>query len=342
MHAGSRSIAVRQATNRWLHRLLNALLALLLAWEVLAIGYFPLLPAPARWPVAAGVGLFCIWGLWRSRQRWPRWVVGALFAASWLAWASVQPSLERDWRPEVAVMPRIAVDGDRIHISGYRNFAYRSASDFTPRHEERTVRLSQLRSVDFLLSYWQQGPVAHTFASFNFDDAAPVSISIETRPEIGEGFDPLASLFKHFELIYVVGDERDLVRVRTNYRREDVFLYRTNLSRDAAQRLFLIYAERVNELAVRPEFYHLLSNSCTINIVRYANRIGRVGRLDIRHVLNGLSDRYLYRAGVVDTSLPFDTLRARSHINAAARAADQAADFSARIRHDLPQPRALR
>lgn len=342
MRARLDSMLLRPTATRWLRRLLNAALALLLAWEVLAIGYFPLLPAPARWPAAAAMGLFCVWGLWGTRQRWARWAVGALFAASWLAWAGIQPSLERNWRPEVAVMPRIAIDGDHIDISGYRHFDYRSVDDFTPRYEHRALRLSQLRSVDFLLSYWQQGPVAHTFASFNFADAPPVSISIETRPEVGEGFDPLGSLFKHFELIYLVGDERDLVRVRTNFRHEDVFLYRTNLSPEAARQLFLVYAERINALAVRPEFYHLLSNSCTINIVRYANRIGRVGTLDIRHVFNGLSDRYLYRAGVVDTSLPFDTLRARSHINAAAQAADGDADFSTRIRLGRPLPGAAR
>ncbi|MET1116343.1 MAG: DUF4105 domain-containing protein, partial [Comamonas sp.] len=234
--------------------------------------------------------------------------------------------------------PRIDVDGDRIRITGYRNFDYRSAEDFTPRYETRELRLSQLRSLDFFLSYWMPGPVGHTFVSFNFDDSPPVSISIETRPEVGEGFDPLASLFRHFELIYVVGDERDIVRVRSNYRHEDVYLYRTNLGQDAARRLFLVYAERIDELARRAEFYHLLSNNCTINILRYANRIGREGRLDIRHVLNGWSDRYLYRAGLIDTALPFDALRARAQINAAAQAADQAPDFSERIRMGRPVP----
>lgn len=317
---------------------LHGLAALVLAWEVLAIAHFPLLTHPARWTLAAAVAAFSVWGLWISPRRWPKAAVLALWFGCWLAWMSVQPSLSRDWRPEVAVMPRIEVDGDRIRITGYRNFDYRSAEDFTPRFETRELQLSQLRSLDFFLSYWMPGPVGHTFVSFNFDDAPPVSISIETRPEVGEGFDPLASLFRHFELIYVVGDERDLVRVRSNYRHEDVFLYRTNVSQDAARRLFLVYAERVNELARHAEFYHLLSNNCTINILRYANRIGREGRLDIRHVLNGWSDRYLYRAGIVDTALMFDALRARSQINAAAQAADQAPDFSARIRMGRPVP----
>src|SRR5262249_26188605 len=159
---------------------------------------------------------------------------------------------------------------------------------------------------------------------------------IETRPEVGESFDPLASLFKQFELIYVVGEERDLVRVRTKYRGEEVYLYRLNTSAENARRLFLIYLRRINELADRPEFYNLLSNNCTLNIVRYANAAGREGRFDIRHLLNGLIDSYLYHSGRVDTTLPFDELRRRSLIDEAAQAADDAPDFSQRIRASLP------
>jgi hypothetical protein len=143
-------------------------------------------------------------------------------------------------------------------------------------------------------------------------------------------------MFKQFELIYVVGDERDIVRVRTNYRRETVYLYRLNTSPADARRLLMVYLERINELADRPEFYHLLSNSCTINIIRYANAAGRQGQFDIRHLFNGLIDQYLYTSGRMDTSLPFDELRRRSLINAAAQAADDAADFSERIRASLP------
>jgi hypothetical protein len=137
-------------------------------------------------------------------------------------------------------------------------------------------------------------------------------------------------------LIYVVGDERDLVRVRTNFREETVYLYRLNASPDDARRLFMVYLKRINELADRPEFYHLLSNSCTINIIRYANAAGRRGRFDIRHLLNGLIDSYLYHSGRVDTTLPFDELRRRSQINEAAQAANDAPDFSERIRASLP------
>ena len=134
----------------------------------------------------------------------------------------------------------------------------------------------------------------------------------------------------------MVGEERDLVGVRTNHRGEPVYLYRLNTSADDARRLFMIYLTRINELADRPEFYHLLTNSCTINIVRYANAAGRAGRFDIRHLLNGLIDSYLYHSGRVDTTLPFDELRRRSLINEAARAAGDALDSPQRFRAPLP------
>ena len=128
-----------------------------------------------------------------------------------------------------------------MHLTGVRNFDYRTRNDFTVRYEERDVQLSHLIALDFYVSYFTEGPVGHTFVSFIFDNAPPLSISIETRPEVGEGFAPVASLFKQFELIYVVGDERDLVGVRTNHRGEPVYLYRLNTSADDARRLLLVY-----------------------------------------------------------------------------------------------------
>lgn len=309
---------------------------MLIAWATLAVYYSNLPWAGLRLGLAIAFSAFAIWGLWLSRQRHMPVAVIALFLGVIVWWISISPSHDRNWRPEVAVMPRAVVDGDRVRLTGVRNFDYRSRNDFTVQYEEREVQLSHLTALDFHVSYFMEGPVGHTYLSFIFDNAPPLSISIETRPEVGEGFAPIASMFKQFELIYVVGSERDLVGVRTNHRQEPSYLYRLNTSADDARRLLLIYLARINELADQPEFYHLLSNSCTINIVRYANAAGRAGRLDIRHVLNGLIDSYLYSSGRLDTTLPFDELRRRSLINEAARAADGAPDFSQRIRASLP------
>jgi hypothetical protein len=310
--------------------------AALIAWASLAIYYSNLPSAGLRLGLAGAFATFAVWAVWLSRQRRMSLVAIVLFLGVVAWWITIPPSHDRHWRPEVAVMPRAFIDGDHVRLTGVRNFDYRTRNDFTVRYEQRELQLSHLTGLDFYVSYFMPGPVGHTFLSFIFDNAPPLSISIETRPEVGESFAPVASLFKQFELIYVVGDEHDLVGVRANYRHEAVYLYRLNTSPDDARRLLLVYLARINELADHPEFYHLLTNSCTINIVRYANAAGRVGSLDVRHMLNGLVDSYLYYSGRIDTTLPFDELRRRSQINEVAQAADGAPDFSERIRASLP------
>ena len=309
------------------------------AWASLAIWFSPL-PEQA-WIRAATALLFAIgggWALFLSSGVRARIAYLVAFAAVAYAWSLVTPSDRRDWQEEVAVMPRAKVDGDVVTLTGVRNFDYRSRRDFTPRYETRTVRLSHLTGVDFYISFWMKGPIGHTFVSFTFDDAPPLAVSIETRPEKGQGYDPLASMFKQYELIYVVGEERDLVRVRTDYRDEDVFLYRIAVPPERARALFVEYLRRINELADHPEFYHLLSNSCTVNIVRYANASGRQGAWDYRHFLNGWIDRYFYGAGLIESAapMPFDELRARSDITQVAKAAGDVPDFPAKIRAGLP------
>ena len=244
-------------------------LLLLVAWATLAI-YYSNLPWPwLRTVMAIAFAAFAVWALlWSRPRRTYVFFAGFLAVVAW--WIAIPASHDRPWRPEVAVMPRAFIDGNKVRITNVRDFTYRSRNDFDVRYVEREIDLSHLTAVDFYVSYWAEGPVGHTFLSFIFDNAPPLSISIETRPEVGEGFDPIASLFKQFELVYVVGTERDVVGVRTNHRRETTYLYRLNASLAEERELLLVYLERINQLADKPEWYHLLSNSCTINIIRYA------------------------------------------------------------------------
>jgi hypothetical protein len=311
---------------------------LLIAWGSLVI-YYSNLPWPAgRLILALAFGLFAISALWVVRRPKWRWTFAGVFAVVVIWYASIPPSNDRLWRAEVERPPRAIIEGDRVRLLNYRNFHYRSRDDFDVRYEEREVDLSRLESMDLFISYWMVGPVAHTFLSFNFDDGSPpVCISIETRPEVGEGYDPVASMFKQFELVYVVGDERDLVRVRIDYRGEEVWLYRLRATPEAARALFRVYLERINSLADRPEWYHLLKDNCTINVIRYSRKVGGPHRrFELKHYLNGLIDAYLHRLGILNTRLTFPELRRRSHINDSARAAGDDEDFSARIRETRP------
>ncbi len=331
----------------WPLRLLRWLLAtagflcraILVLWTTLALHYSNL-PWPwLRTALAVAFAVLGVWSFFVSKSRSGFWIGATVVVAVMAWWAVIPPRQDRDWKPEVSVTPRAIIDGDRVKLTGVRNFDYRSTTDFTVRYEDREVLLSHLTSADFFISYWAPGPVAHTFISFTFDNAPPVCISIEARSEKGERYGALPSLFKQYELIYVIGDERDIVRVRTNYRKEQVYLYRTLARPEGVRRLFLSYLEKANQLADEPEFYHLLSNNCTINIDRHAYKDGRGSGFDLRLLLNGYSDRFAYAKGVLDGSVPFPELRARSLINEEAQAADQDPDFSRLIRsHLTPVP----
>src|ERR1700741_3625580 len=224
------------------------ILTIVITWTALAI-YFSNLPWPAlRLGLAVAFAAFSIWAFWLSRRRRMPAAAYALTVGVVGWWFSIATFHDRNWRPEVPVMPRAFIDGERVRIMGVRNFDYRSRTDFTTHYEEREIDLSHLTGLDFYVSYWSEGLVAHTFLSFIFDNTSPLSISIETRPEVGRGFEPIASMFKQFELIYVVGEERDLVRVRTNYRKENVYLYRTIVEPGRARAIFLDYIRRMNAL----------------------------------------------------------------------------------------------
>jgi len=231
------------------------------------------------------------------------------------------------------------IDGERITLHNIRNFNYRTDTDFTPAYYDRTFDLRQLDSVDMFTVYWAGPAIAHVFLSFGFTDGSHVAFSIETRREKGQAYSSIAGFFRQYTLYYVVGDERDIVRVRTNYRHdptERVYLYRLRGSEANAQRLFLEYLRRINSLKEHAEWYNTLTSNCT-------NSIWLLTRLNPGHVpyswkilLSGHLPEYLYEQGKLDTSVPFEELQRRAYINPLAQAADQAEDFSQRIRAGQP------
>jgi hypothetical protein len=311
-------------------------------WGTLALHYSDLSPTWLRDAVAGLFGLSAlaaVWAIGLGRRRGLALVAfGAAFLALLLYWRTIQPSHDRDWALEVARLPRATVAGDLVTLHDIRNFDYRSETDFTPAYYDRTFDLRRLDALDMVTSYWMGPQIAHVFVTFGFGDDH-VAVSVEARKERTEGYSSVRGFFKRYELIYVVGDERDLVRVRTNYRRdppEDVYVYRTRGPHENARRLFLEYVRAINELYERPRFYDTLATNCTTTIL-FHTRVNP-GHLPFswKVLLSGHAAEYAYERGRLDASLPFDELRRRSRINAAAVAADRAPDFSRRIREGLP------
>jgi hypothetical protein len=262
----------------------------------------------------------------------------AVFVLVLALWQTTRPSNDRRWQPDVAVLAEASFDGDFVTVRNIRNFQYRSETDFTPAYDTRTFDLRRLDRVDLIAAYWMGPAIAHLFVSFGFGEDH-LAISVEARKEEGEAYSSLGGFFRRYELVYVVGDERDLIGLRTNYRAappEEVYVFRVRGTPDRFRRLFVEYLRDVNALRERPRFYNTLTTNCTTMI--RAHTAGNPGRLPYswKVLLSGYAPEYAYDAGRLDGDLPFAELMRRSHVNAAARAADGAPDFSRRIRAGLP------
>ena len=312
-------------------------LAGIAGWSVLAI-YYSNLPATARIVVAVLFGLGAISAVVfiRPRRRGVLAVTGG-FILVLVLWLAIPPSNTRDWQPDVAVLAFADIVGNNVTVHNIRNCDYRTETDYDVRHYDRTFDLDTLRTADLFTVYWGAPYICHTMLSFGFEGDRYVCISIETRKEVGEDYSAVRGFFRQYELTYVVADERDLVRLRTNYRRdEEVYLYRMNAKPEIVREVFLDYLKATNSLKDRPEWYNALTSNCTSNIRGHTKPYAQRSRWNWKLVVNGYIDELIYSNGALDRSLPYAELKARSHINSRAREADKDPKFSIRIREGLP------
>jgi hypothetical protein len=259
-----------------------------------------------------------------------------LFAGVLIWWLTLSPTNDSDWQPDVAQKAWADIQGDEVTLHNVRNCDYRTDTDYTPHWETRTVRLSQITGIDLAIDYWGSPWIAHPIASFQFADAPPLCFSIEIRKKLGQTYSTIGGLYRRFELIYIVADERDVIRVRTNYRNEDIYLYRTTVSPAQAHERFLEYIHSLNTLRNKPRWYNAITTNCTTSIRTQHPANERVP-WDWRILLNGKGDELLYERHVIVTSgLPFAELKTRSLIDTRARAANDSPDFSKLIREGLP------
>ena len=272
------------------------------------------------------------------RPKWAGLAVSGLLFASVVIWfISRAPANDRDWQPDQAILPWAEITGDEIALHNIRNCDYRTETDFACRYDDRVFDLGKLETVDLFLVYWGSPNIAHTMLSFGFEGEGNVCFSIETRKEKGEDYSAVKGFFRQYEKIYVVADERDVVRLRTNFRREDVYLYRLRVKPEIVRKVFLDYLREVNRLKERPEWYNALTGNCTTSIRRHTVPYNPDARLDWRLIVNGYIDKMIYERGILSQDLSFSELKKRSYINPKAQAADQDPDFSRRIREGLPE-----
>ena len=259
-----------------------------------------------------------------------------LFAGVTAWWLSIPPRQDRDWLPDVARVPRTIRNGDVLTIENIRNFTYRTETDYDEIWETRTYDLSKLKGVDLFLVTWGAPGIAHTIASWEFEDQPPLAISIETRKQKGEAYSAIKGFFRQYELYYVVADERDVIGVRASHRGERPSLYRIDMYPENAKKLLLRYLDEVDDLAAKPRWYNALTHNCTTEIRWNLQAIGLKNPLDWRIFANAHLPELMYERKTIDTSLPLAELVKISDVTEKAKAADGAPDFSKRIREGLP------
>ena len=322
--------------------LVGLVIAVVTGWGALVLFYLAPGPELARKAFAWGfavLGLAGITALAVSRLRWPAFVAYAMALVLVLvAWNMATPRNDRDWQPDVAVLPYATIKGDLVTVHNIRNFDYRTETDFTPAYYDRTFDLRRLDRVDLLSVYWIGPAIAHLFVSFGFGDDH-LAVSIEVRKTRSKEYSTVAGFFRQFELVYVAGDERDVIRLRTNYRKsppEEVYMFRTVGTIENGRRVFLDYVEDMNLIRDHPRFYNTLTTNCTTMILAHTTVNPGHMPMSWKVLLSGYAAEYAYDQGRLDQSLSFPELKRRGHINARAQAADKSPDFSRLIRVGMP------
>jgi len=324
---------------RWLRNLVLVLLTIIAVlftvWAAAAL-YFDS-PYPALRPVLAIVYFVVVFGtlFFLRRGHIGLLVAFAGFAIVVVWWLSIKPTNTADWQPDNAQTAYADINGDQVTIHNFRNCSYRTETDYTCQWETRSYNLANLSSADIFITWWGSPWIAHPIASFDFGDQGYVAMSIETRDVVGQSYSAIRGFFRQYALTYIASDERDVIRLRTNYRKdEEVYIFRTTVKPAMARQIFLDYLQRANELHRQPEWYNAITNNCTTNIAVSADQARHVRmRLDYRILLNGKMDEMMYEHGsLVTGGLSLPELKAQAHINPVAKAAGDSPDFSKIIR----------
>lgn len=323
-----------------LERLLSCVLGCSFVWPAAALWFR--VPG-ARWLRALAslaffaLGLFAANLAWRGQLAPAGTIALSTLVAFALWWHSIRPSDARAWADDVARHFSSQLDGDLLTLRALRNFDWRSDQEYDVRWETRSFDLQRLCALDVAVSYWMGPAIAHTLVSFGFRDGGQLVFSLEIRKERGEKFSALGGFFKQFECTLIAADERDILRVRTNARGEDVYLYRiAAITPDAMRALLFAYLREGEALLRAPRWYNTLTANCTTIVYNMARHVTAGLPLDYRLLLSGYLPKYLYDVGALTPGHSFESLRRAGRITERARAADADPDFSRRIRAGIP------
>lgn len=320
---------------------LRSLQLLLVLWAVGSVYFVFRLSSPINLVATIAIGLGVVAALFRFRRQrdWMCIVFVACLPAYW-AMTAHTPSNDRPWADDHARLAAVRFDGQDVRIENFRHCEYRSELDYDTNYRDFDFKLNELKRVWFgVARFTAVEGLAHTFLSFEVEQSTGskfFSVSVEIRREQGESFSPLKGLYRQYEIIYVVSDDRDAIGSRTVHRPNDrVYLYLVNATPPYVQALFRDIARRMQRLEAHPEFYHSLFNNCTNNIAAHTDELtpDSVRLTEPTIFIPGYSDRFAFSRGLIGSpGQSFAELRAASRIDEIARRVGIRKDFANLIR----------
>ncbi|RWR44632.1 DUF4105 domain-containing protein [Sinirhodobacter ferrireducens] len=266
----------------------------------------------------------------RRRAGWAVLALAALVVASW--YQTITPRADRDWAVDVSRGVTARISGDTVTLDNLRDFDWSSADEATPRWITRRLDLNQLDTVDMITSVWDNPDIAHLLVSFGFRTGEHVVFSVEIRREEGEEFNEVGGFFRQFELVLIAATERDILRLRTDLRREEVRMYPVLLSPEQRRTLFLSYVGLAQQLERQPRFYNTLTANCTTVVYGLALGLKSDLPLSDKLILSGRLPEYLEALHVLGGEGTMAERRAAALLRPGAEARHPGFGYSAAIR----------
>lgn len=281
-----------------------------------------------------------------SSRRVTIMVLGVVGLGLMLIFQSRTPRTDGDWMTGHERQATVSVSADHrfVQIQGIRDFSYPVDASVEKRWLDKTLDLELLDSVWLGVDRFSQfESIAHTFISFGFlaqaNDQPPefIAFSVEARRQKDARiYSPVRGIFNHYELLYVVATERDMLSQRSAGATHPIQLYPLRAQTSRMRKMFLDIIRRIDELNARPEFYHTVRSNCTNNIVVHANHAGapseRINLWQRAIIFPGYSDWLAFKHGVIDTELSLDEAREAFRVDQRAVTWDGQSDFSEHIR----------